>query len=347
MAERFSIFPLCQPTYEGELVDVEKIRAICSNTLSENPPEDRALAWLNMLQVYPRNPVNWAQTQEQALSLYQIFIQEYGLENWHQRVFPPYVKKEAFKVENNALMNVIHGDIVRTGRHIYFLPPEDIPEGCNPKDIQAPFTYHIRRLERILYVFGMQNPSLSYMQGYNELIVPLYYVLVQAKSMFHDDYLLIEALTYTMFQFLLTNTDIQLFYTTKDQSSTIVSQLQIFENLMKVFIPQTHKLLTSLNIFPLLYAYRWYNLLFAQEHDLPVLLMVWDSLFSHIEELIEYAFYIGIAQVKEVAPQLDPTSFAKSVKILQNLTIPNALSIVKDANIMWAERKEKLGKNKK
>lgn len=341
VVSNFAILPLVQPNYDNQIIDVQKIRNICCNTLSENPPEDRAIAWMVLLKVYPPNAIDWNTTKDQIMSLYEILISEYQVENWQDRIFPPNVKKEAFGLENNPLMSVIHGDIVRTGRHIYFLPPEDIPEGCDPESIQAPFTVHMRRLERILYVFANQNPGLSYMQGFNELLVPLYFVLVQAKSMFHDDMLLIEALTYSMFQNLLTYTDLQEFYVTKDQSTTIVNKLKIFENLMKIHIPQVYKLLTNLNVFPLLYAYRWYNLLFSQEHDLPVLLMVWDSLFSHMDHIVEYSFYIGVAQVKEVSPLLDPTSFPKTVNTLQNLTIPNALSIVKEANIMWAERKEK------
>ena len=336
--QNFLILPLVQPSPDGNPVDKAKIAELCSHGLSECPPEDRAIAWLVLLDVFPKKAEEWNQLKDQMEELYTIFIEEYKVKDWTQRIFPPNVKKSEFHLDDDNIMAIIHGDVVRSGRHFFFLPPEEIPEGANPNDIQAPFTYHIRRIERILYIFSQTNPSLAYMQGFNELVIPLYYVLIQAKTMFLDDYIMIEALTYKMLQNLLTNTDIQEFYATKDQTQTIMSKLQIYERILQIYLPNIYESLKKLNLSPLLYAYRWFNILFSQEHDLPVLLILWDSLFAKIDNIVEYSFYIGVAHVKVVAPNLNPDSFPKSIEVLQNLKIPNALAVISEANIMWNNR---------
>ena len=340
MQERqvFSILPLVQPTPDGSPIDKAKVAEVCSYSLSECPPEDRAVAWLVLLDVFPEKAEKWNEEKEKILQLYSIFLEEYKMTDWIEKIFPPNVKKTVFNLADNAIMAVIHGDVERSGRHFFFLPPDEIPPGANPNDIQSPFIFHIRRIERILYIFSQTNPLFAYMQGFNELVIPLYYVLIQAKTMFGDDYLLIEALTYRMLQNLLTNTDIQEFYATKDQSTTIMTKLSSFEKLLKLYLPDTYQLLEKLNVYPLLYAYRWFNILFSQEHDLPVLLILWDSLFSKIDHLIEFSFYLGVAHVKAVAPLLDPESFPKSVEVLQHLKIRNPCDVIKEAKQMWNNR---------
>lgn len=339
--QNFVILPLVQPTAEGSLIDKAKIAKICAQGLSECPPEDRAVAWLVLLGVFPEQPEEWNTIQDQRKQLYQMFIEEFEMQDWTDRVFKPNVKKTDFQVMDNDIMNIIHGDVIRTGRQVFFLPPEDIPKDEDPDFIQAPFTYHIRRIERILYIFAMTNPTLQYMQGFNELVIPLYYVLIQAKTMFSDDIILIESLVYAMLQYLLTATDIQEFYATKDQSATIINKLKSFENILEKFLPDIYTTLKKLNIYPLLYAYRWFNILFGQEHELPVLLMIWDALFSHIDNIVQYSFYVGVAHLKVIGNMIVPDSFPKSIEVIQNMNVPNALAVVKEANIMWNKKEKK------
>jgi len=302
--------------------------------LSESPPEDRCLAWLNLLGVYPRNPNKWKETRNEIKSSYELFVNEFQMKDWTSRRFPPNIQKEAFKLPNNYLMGVIHGDIIRTGRHLFFLPPME-PQSPAEMEILSPFVLHMRRLERILYVFANVNRTLSYMQGFNELLPPLYFVMLQAAPLFDNDVDEIEAVSFKCLHQLLTSTEVQEFYTTQDQSSIILHKLNDFQNLLVSHLPEVAEICKGLAIHPLLYCYRWFNLLFAQEHELPNLLMVWDSLFSHIENLINYAFYLGLAHIKAISEKLNPESFADSIDALQNLKIPNVLSVLREANRMW------------
>ena len=328
------IYDLLDPQPDITSINVKKIRRLCAVGLSECPPEVRCITWLVLLKVYPHNPHDWETTKAQILKLYQLFICEYGLDNWHNTLIESNPKKESFPVQEQSIMSIIHGDILRTGRLFYFLPPEEIPPNANPDSIMSPFIYHIRRLERILYIFSSTNPVLKYMQGFNELLIPLYYVAIMAKQLFNNDIDVLEAITFQMFLNLLTTTDLQEFYSVQDQSRAIINKMKVFDNLIKDLATESFVILETLSINPLLYAFRWFNLLFAQEHELPVLLIIWDAIFSHIEQLGEFSFYIGVAHVKNAHRSLDINSFPKTISALQNVMVSNIISLLKDANQM-------------
>ena len=327
-------------------IDIEEIKSFCkSGKLSESAPIDRAICYLLLHKVYPRNPRKWDETNKQMKSLYKMFVDEYNLDKWTDFVIKPTEKKEDYNLSRPDLMHVIHQDICRSGQHIYFLDPEAVPQDADPNAIQSSFMHHMRRLERILYAFAITNPFISYMQGFNELVSPLYYVINQGKAFFNKDMFQIEALTYFMFQNLLTNTNLQDLFTTKNQAEAVMEKLNTFQNLLKETLPDIYKLLRNLHIKPIVYAYRWFNNLFAQEHDLPFLLLLWDSIFSHADQLIPYSFYVGIAHLYEISSSLDPEDYSKTISTLQNMKIANPLSLIHNAEKLWSHHNNHCSRN--
>ena len=334
------LLPLVQQSLtENQPIDINTIKEICkSGALSEKPLVDRALAWMILLDVYPRTASEWPDIKNKIRDLYSLLIEEYNMKEWINVILPKYTKKESYKVAEAKIMHVIHQDINRSVRHIYFLPPEDVPKDADPDIIQSSFTFHMRRLERILYVFALTNPYLSYMQGFNEIITPLYYVLAEAKEFFDNDMFEIESLTFVMFQNIMTNTDLQEIFSTKQQSEAILAKMDAFQRILQTTLPDIYLMLQRLKIKPIVYAYRWFNNLFSQEHDLPNLLILWDSLFCHIDKLVEYCFYVGVAHIQEVSSQFDPNSFPTTISVLQNLKISNPITVLRNAEQFWNNR---------
>ena len=329
-------------------IDIEQIKSFCrSGSLSETSPLDRAVCYLLLQKVYPRNPRKWEETNNQIKTLYKMFVDEYHLENWTEFIITPTEKKEDYQLARRDIMNVIHQDICRSGQHIYFLEPEEIPNEADPNSIQSSFMHHMRRLERILYAFAITNPFISYMQGFNEIVSPLYYVIHQARKFFKNDMFQIEAITYMLFQNLITNTDLQDLFTTQHQAESIMEKMDIFQNILKETLPDVYKILNNLNIKPIVYAYRWFNNLFSQEHDLPFLLILWDSIFSHTESIINYSFYVGIAHLYDVSTKLIPDDYSKTLFLLQNMKISNPLLVIHNAEKLWNQHKQNSHQKKK
>lgn len=338
----FKIMPLVNPSFDRETVAIDEIRELSTHSLDGCPPEDRAYAWLAMLGVYPQNPLMWPEIKKNLVEEYWSLVPE-ELKDWHTQHMPNQMSADLFNLPNKPLMAIIHGDIVRTGRTIFFLPPEPIPNAKpNPEDESIfQFGVHARRLERILYTFSTFHRGLGYMQGFNELLPPIYYVLINAKTIFDDDMRIVEALSFHCFQELLTKTEICDLYTTTDASSIILHKLNDFVNLLKKHLPNEAAIIEGLGIHPLLYCYRWFNLMFSQEHDLPSLLAIWDTLFAHFDQLVLFIYYVGIGHVKSVQSKIVKGDYGGTISALQYLEISDIKQVLEFANKCWNEDHKK------
>ena len=333
----FKILPLVQPNPDGKKVDVAKIRSLLSVGLSDSPYEDRCLAWLVVLGVFPENPNDWQNTRAQIMTLYDLLIKEYHIQDWTNKVIKKFARKDDFELEEKSIICLIHTDIVRTGRHICFMEPDENPLEPKEGDPLLPFNKTLRKLERILYVFACSNPNYGYMQGFNELISPLYYVCKKAKHIFDDDEMEVEAMAFMLFTNLITTTSVQDFYDAKDKSSDMQSILKLYDKIFHRHDKKTAELFDKIKLDPFLYAYRWFNLVFAQEHDIPSLLIIWDACFGHINDFSMYVLYVAVAHIKVIEHCFADIEFSYILERIQNMRSPNAIQILKEANRMWNE----------
>ena len=165
----------------------------------------------------------------------------------------------------------------------------------------------------------------------------------QAKDVFNKNTDLIEAVSYYCFQNLVTATALQELYSVHDQSQAIIQKLSEFDKLLEKKNSRVFTMLSRQNISCFFYAFRWFNLLFAQEYELPDLLVIWDALLSHQPNLIEYAFYIGLCQIKDVEGKLNRENSSTNIAVLQNLDPKRNQVILKEAKKLWFKdhRKER------
>ena len=334
----FVIFPLVQPGQDS--YDVDMIKHLARYGLENSPPEDRAIAWLVFLEVYPRNPNLWQEERAKDADVYNMYKEMCGLVDFHTKSFPQYIKKEIFGLKNNDLMMLIHGDIVRTGRHIFKLPEwklegvEYAEKNGNDPNILC-WEGHMRRLERILYVLGSINPALSYMQGFNELLMPIYFTLYQGKALFNNNIDEVEYLAFFCLHKLITLTVITDLFTTQDKSSILIHRLNGFNVVLKKHVPLCYDAIQKLKIHPVCYCFKWFSLLFCQDYEIPQVLYIWDALLTHFDDLVNYAFYIGAAQVKMIENDVSEKDYPRTIGVLQNLPPLNIQELLKIADNWW------------
>jgi hypothetical protein len=324
----FRVLPLVQVSPDGDPIDLAPIRLICERGLDECPPDDRALAWLVLSGVFPPHPERWESHRDAQKSRYFSFVAEFALSDFHTQT--------DHRVPHNAsLMEFIHVDVVRTTRHIVFLPASDAPPPeC--EDALAPFRARVRRIERMLYVFGSLNSTLGYLQGFNELVCVLYYVTATASPFFRGDEDEIESLTFFIFQELFAVTRLHELFNTQEDSALIHHRLNLFMQLLKSHLPEAAAVLEHHRIHPLFFCFRWLPLLFAQDYTMPNLVLLWDALFAHFGELVEYATYIALAQVKMVEGELKANDFKATLAALQRIEIRNVRALLQIAQGFWA-----------
>lgn len=292
--------------------------------------------WLTHLGIYTTDKNEWANRRTEMVEQYTDFIQFLGLSDWHTLHVPK--RKIDFKeLPNPKLMNQIHADVVRTGHHIYSLPkaPINSDKVHKSKSIYD-YDVHLRRLERILYSIGTTYHTLSYMQGFNELLLPLYYVNLSAKSLFENAFE-VECVTFYCLHSLLSNTQLNELYTTQDNSSLLLHQLTKYESVLEAHLPRAYAIIKKHNIHPLLYSFKWFSILFAQEYALKDILVLWDSIFKHFDKLLDYVFLIGIARISFVEKKLDENNLHQTISTLQNIEQHNINEVIDYADSFWKQ----------
>jgi len=332
----FRIFTLIQPG--PEFIDSESIREIVRSGIEDLPFEDRASAWLVFLEIFPNDPNKWTEERQRMKNEYNSYKEIFNILEFHNRHVKCTYTKHDFSDLNAELMTLIHGDVIRTCKHIFKLPEYQLPGveiSDAPEQEVLKYEFHLRRIERVLYLFASLNPTMSYMQGFNELLMPIYYTLYMARSLFCDDPDEVECLSFFCLHQLITKTLITDLFTTQDKSSILLYRLKPFVQLLQKHTPRAHKIIQQLNIHPVCYCFRWFSLLFCQEFEIPKLLTIWDSLLLHFNELVEYAYYIGVVLVKLCEDSLSVDNYGETISNLQFVKEEDVKKIVKMANDYW------------
>ena len=300
---------------------------------------DRVYSWLILFDIYPSNSVEWPSKVHFINEKYFNLVDLFGLRGWEQSVIPKHFEKQDFHVNDPETMSIIHSDILRTSRLLFFLPKctNSRAGEKDPSDILCFIQEHLRRIERILYINSLLNDGIGYLQGYNELVSPFYILLAKTIDLWNDNLDFVESLCFNMFSYLMKKGDIKEFFT-QDKSSQGTDKIFHFKELQMKHLPAVADIINTLNIHPMYYCIRWFSLLFSQEYDLPDLLLVWDCLFSHLDEISEYSFYIGLGQLKVIEPKLSKKDYGKTLSNLQNLNIGSSLSkVINYANQFWCD----------
>uniref|UniRef100_A0A2P2I233 TBC1 domain family member 13-like n=2 Tax=Hirondellea gigas TaxID=1518452 RepID=A0A2P2I233_9CRUS len=185
---------------------------------------------------------------------------------------------------------------------------------------------HWEVLERVLFVYAKLNPGQGYVQGMNEIIGPIYYVL--ATSPEHAEHA--EADCFWLFTALMAEVR-DLFIRTLDDSESGIGRLMgRLMDTLAVHDRVTAGKLNQQGIREQYFAFRWLSLLFSQEFALPDVIRVWDSVLSRTDT---HAFLVHFATAMIIMQRDTILSgdFAANMKLLQNYPPCDVLQILNKA----------------
>ncbi|KAK8895726.1 hypothetical protein M9Y10_013610 [Tritrichomonas musculus] len=354
--------PLNQVNCKDNQIDVQKIREECSLGLNIYcQPEERAIAWLILLSIYPTNHSHWKIVLERTLKTYRNFSNFFAdldqtkpNSNDIEKMFSSGIIEKSDK----GLLNCIRCDVNRSiPQLLYFINKEG--NNCRTDYERKKLQIHIHRIEKILFIFAKVNPQLGYIQGFNELIIPLYFVLYSAHNLFFNRIDYLEAILYRAFEFLLISSDLKDFFNL--EFTFCKSKMDKFDRLLNLNLPKFSKEMRSLKIDSIQYAFKWFNVIFAQEHPLPQLLPLWDSIFAHWKNVSSFEFCVGVARIQAIQNKIEvyyprnkqklvdnqilkvnginyeinPT-YGEILSILDDIKIRDIYGIIKQANKIYA-----------
>ncbi|GMT03647.1 hypothetical protein PENTCL1PPCAC_25821 [Pristionchus entomophagus] len=210
-------------------------------------------------------------------------------------------------------------------------------EYANPKDKGS--ETHWQVAERILFIYAKLNPGVKYVQGMNEVLGPIYYVLAADPDEEWAEHA--EADAFFCFQQLMSEIKDNFIKTLDDSQCGIEQSMSSLHSLLSHWDPVLHAhLVARLQIRPQYYAFRWLSLMLSQEFPLPDVIGLWDSLFADVKRFTLLPF-VCLAMMERVREQLLRGDFADCIRLLQNYPETDSLVLVMDAYAIREGRAER------
>ncbi|KAI8922983.1 rab-GTPase-TBC domain-containing protein [Entophlyctis helioformis] len=178
------------------------------------------------------------------------------------------------------------------------------------RDTRPAVDMHWEAIERILFLYAKLNYGIGYVQGMNEILGPLYYVLandpdeayrVHAEA---DAFYLFTALMSEFRDHFIRSLDnvsrrssrlsarsvsslesLSIAVETaadQAQATGIGDTLNRFMRKLHRVDPELYRDMKHKKIEPIFFSFRWLSVLFTQEFPLPDVIRVWDALFADI-----------------------------------------------------------------
>lgn len=213
--------------------------------------------------------------------------------------------------KDNELLAEIDKDVRRTIPDLNFFN-QSLPQEQSQN--------HFSAIRRILFLYAKLNPGVSYVQGMNEVLAPIYYV--NASDPDEEWARHAEADSFFCFTNLMSEMR-DVFTKTLDKTDHGVhSAMARLMELLARLDPALHGALAVNGVDVQFFAFRWMTLLLSQEFELPDVIRIWDPFFADPRRW-EFMFYFCCAMMMLIREELLEADFAESLKLLQNY--PHAL----------------------
>lgn len=267
------------------------------------------MKWLEALHVLPRS----AEKKEKAI------------ENETEIYFGLFQQPNKW---DTKILKRIGNDLKRMNSKIMNLPEL---KGCREFHRQVTV-----RVERILILVSASLPELGYVQGMNELVLPILYAVINIGNEKGWKLDTVEALAYRTLINLINRTSLGQLYLSTDRMDEIVHKMTRFSELLEQHAPTCAQILKTLDIQPMMYAFRWFIIMFAGEFSLDNVALLWDSLIKKLASLVQYLMYIGVVIVMKTEEKLEPGNFGNTVSALQtHITSLSVKQVIEEADALW------------
>ncbi|XP_033149770.1 TBC1 domain family member 13 [Drosophila busckii] len=174
---------------------------------------------------------------------------------------------------------------------------------------------HWEVVQRILFIYAKLNPGQGYVQGMNEIVGPIYYVMASDPDLTQRQYA--EADCFFCFTALMSEIRDFFIKTLDDSEGGIKCMMTRLANMLKAKDITIYEQLKRQELHPQYYSFRWINLLLSQEFPLPDVLRIWDTIFSD-ERRFDFLMKICCAMILIQREIILENDFASNVKLLQN-----------------------------
>ena len=285
--------------------NISLIRQYSFEGIPNELPILRAFIWKILLNYLPDEPKKWEETLKSKRAQYNSYKKfvEGRLE----------LELKTKKYNSKDILEQIIKDVYRTNtNNPFFYEPINKNENVSKEELlqlyqkRKKYTFnnineiyyppekneiHAEVLKRILLIYTFINQDVSYHQGMNELLAPIFYCFSYDKTYEEETEENIEADTFWVFQYLMSKVSLS-FVSAREKG--LDAKSYIFEKCLEFVDEDIFNKLKELNIRGEYYCYRWFILLFSQDFDIDKILILWDVIFTK-EDIYYFVVYLGIA----------------------------------------------------
>ncbi|KAJ1980921.1 hypothetical protein H4R34_002275 [Dimargaris verticillata] len=161
---------------------------------------------------------------------------------------------------------------------------ESLPTQSSGATSEPASDLHWEAIERILFIYAKLNRGIGYVQGMNEIVGPLYYVLAQdvdEESRAHA-----EADAFYLFTQVMAGPFRDHFVRALDTDpyTGIQASMNQFSQMLKQLDAPLWHHLEAEQLHPTYYSLRWFTVLCSQEFNLPDVIRLWDAIFADMTD---------------------------------------------------------------
>ncbi|KYN97001.1 putative TBC domain protein [Plasmodium gaboni] len=281
--------------HKDKNIYVDKDKNICDNN-------DKHIYVNNDKNIYDNNDKNIYDNNDKSTYLHNNLPNEETKSN--KNLFPQqYKNKNVYKNDRHTFSEVC--DIIKPKRHYDLL--------C-----------------RILFIYAKIHPYVKYVQGMNEILAPLYFII------FNDPLcncsLQGEADTFFCFLELMQRQKDVFCEGLDNTDDGINGKLKKFSLLLKIKEYEIWKKLYILKIETQYYALKWILLLLTQEFDMADTIILYDHFIINNNE--NFILYICLVICSKLKNSLLCGNFTVNLKLLQNIPPFDPYDIINEAKYL-------------
>ena len=325
--------------------------------LPDDIPILRSIVWKINLGYLPLDNDKWGKIMEDNRNTYfyykNIFnkklLEEYKLyENYS--TMNKEEKDSLDKKTNKLLLEQICKDVNRTHNQLdfFFKPTDennilskkelieimDNRRNCSMKDINEIYRINIKETHadviiRILFIYSTFFPDISYVQGMNEIIAPIYYIFSYDKTYGVENNIEnIEADTFWAFNSLMSQIKDTFNHEKDNENIGVSGKIKKLKKMLKIIDTQLYQHFEVFNVEYYTFAYRWFILFFSQEFLMIDILRLWDYLFAPDDKYFN-CYFISLAVIELKRDELlvsDLSGILSNLKSFKGLNVEEIIS---------------------
>ena len=345
----------------------EKLILLSENGLPDDLPELRSLIWKIYFDYLPLDSRNWdtfliskrTAYKKYRISIFQKLEKELKLLEGYNNMTSEQ-KKEMDKNTHKIILEEICKDTNRTHTEMnFFVKPIDENNTFTEKEIlelvqdkrnctlkNINFTYkinivltHADVISRILFIYSKFEPEVSYVQGMNEIIAPIYYAFSFDRINDSEPIDDIEADAFWCFYNLMCIFR-ELFNKKEDKNEHGISaKTERLKKMLKIVDKNLYEYLINIKFDFSLLTFKWISLMFSQDFFMIDLLRIWDFLLSS-DNKYQNCYYFSLSIILMRKDFIMKNNIYKIYENFQNLKDLDVDNIIFNAKYI----KNKCGK---